>query len=94
MAHLDVVPVEKESQTLWTEPPFSGKIKDNFIWGRGTLDDKVSAMGILETAEILLKENYEPQRTIYFAFGHDEEVGGKNGAQAIVEYFLQKKITF
>ena len=94
MAHLDVVPVEKESQTLWTEPPFSGKIKDNFIWGRGTLDGKVSAMGILETAEILLKENYEPQRTIYFAFGHDEEVGGKNGAQAIVEYFLQKKITF
>jgi len=51
-------------------------------------------MGILETAEILLKENYEPQRTIYFAFGHDEEVGGKNGAQAIVEYCLQKKINF
>ena len=94
MAHLDVVPVEKESQSRWTEPPYSGKVKDNFIWGRGTLDDKVSAMGILETAEILLKENYEPQRTIYFAFGHDEEVGGKNGAQAIVEYCLQKKITF
>ena len=94
MAHLDVVPVEKESQARWTEPPYSGKVKDNFIWGRGTLDDKVSAMGILETAEILLKENYEPQRTIYFAFGHDEEVGGKNGAQAIVEYCLQKKINF
>lgn len=94
MAHTDVVPVEKESQARWTEPPYSGKVKDNFIWGRGTLDDKVSAMGILETAEILLKENYEPQRTIYFAFGHDEEVGGKNGAQAIVEYFLQQKINF
>ncbi|HFC00876.1 MAG TPA: M20/M25/M40 family metallo-hydrolase, partial [Phaeodactylibacter sp.] len=94
MAHLDVVPVEKESQANWTEPPYSGKIKDNFIWGRGTLDDKVCAMGILETIERLLKENYEPQRTIYFSFGHDEEVGGLHGAQAIVEYFLQKKITF
>ena len=94
MAHTDVVPVEKESQTRWTEPPYSGTVKDNFIWGRGTLDDKVSAMGILETTEMLLKENYEPQRTIYFAFGHDEEVGGKNGAQAMVEYFLQQKISF
>ena len=94
MAHLDVVPVEGESLQQWTEPPYSGKIKDDFIWGRGTLDDKVSAMGILETAEILLKENYEPQRSIYFAFGHDEEVGGVNGAQAIVEYFLAEKISF
>lgn len=94
MAHLDVVPVEKESQANWTEPPYSGKVKDNFIWGRGTLDDKVCAMGILETVERLLKENYEPQRTIYFSFGHDEEVGGVHGAQAIVEYFLQKKINF
>lgn len=94
MAHLDVVPVEKESQSRWTEPPYSGKVKDNFIWGRGTLDDKVSAMGVLETAEILLKENYEPQRTIYFAFGHDEEVGGTNGAQAIVKYFQDQNINF
>ncbi len=94
IAHLDVVPVEGESQARWTEPPYSGKIKDEFIWGRGTLDDKVSAMGILETTEILLKENYQPQRTIYFAFGHDEEVGGKNGAQSMCEYFLSKKINF
>ena len=94
LAHLDVVPVEKESQSKWTEPPYSGNIKDGFIWGRGALDDKVTAMGLLETSEILLKENYEPQRTIYFAFGHDEEVGGLKGAKSIVEYFLSKKINF
>lgn len=94
IAHLDVVPVEGESLKRWTEPPYSGIVKDDLIWGRGTLDDKVSAMGILETAEILLRENYEPQRTVYFAFGHDEEVGGANGAQAIAKYFLENKIRF
>ncbi|GFS80047.1 hypothetical protein NPIL_600501 [Nephila pilipes] len=35
--HLNVVPVE---ESFWEVPPFSGEIKDGFIWGRGSIDCK------------------------------------------------------
>ena len=94
MGHLDVVPVEESRLSDWEAPPFSGKIIDGNIYGRGTLDDKMSVMGLLEAVEILLKENYTPNRTVYLAFGHDEEVSGKNGAGAIAEKFKERKIDF
>ena len=40
-------------------------------------------IGILEAVEYLLKQGFEPERTVYLGFGHDEEVSGKNGAVAI-----------
>lgn len=80
IAHLDVVDIAAPND--WTYPPFSGTIADGFIWGRGTLDDKVSVLGILEAVEGLLAEGYTPERTIYLGFGHDEEIDG-SGAQAI-----------
>lgn len=83
MAHQDVVPVSDETLGRWTYPPFSGAIAEGYVWGRGALDDKSSMMSILEAVELLLKNNFTPQRTIYFAFGHDEEVGGRMGAKAI-----------
>jgi carboxypeptidase PM20D1 len=85
-AHYDVVPVEKSTLNQWIEKPFEGKIDDSFIWGRGTIDDKLSVIGIMETIEKLLKEGFIPERTIYVAFGHDEEIGGLNGAKMIVEH--------
>jgi carboxypeptidase PM20D1 len=88
LAHLDVVPPEGE----WKEDPFGGIIKDGFIWGRGTLDDKVSVLGILEAAEKLLSEGFTPERSLYFAFGHDEEVGGIKGAKKIAEWMQEKNI--
>ncbi|MBX9853862.1 MAG: M20 family peptidase [Cytophagaceae bacterium] len=88
LAHIDVVPAEGK----WQEDPFSGLIKDNYIWGRGSLDDKVGVLGTLEAAEILLKENFKPERTVYFAFGHDEEVMGKNGAKKIAEWLKEQKV--
>ncbi|MCB0520111.1 MAG: M20/M25/M40 family metallo-hydrolase [Lewinellaceae bacterium] len=93
MAHLDVVPVE-DAGSRWTVKPFSGMVKDEFIWGRGTLDDKVSACGILEAVELLLEVDYAPQRTVFIAFGHDEEVGGGNGAGMIAQAFKKRNITF
>jgi carboxypeptidase PM20D1 len=90
LAHTDVVPVEG----TWEQDPFSGTIKDGYIWGRGSLDDKVGVLGILEATEKLLKEKFIPERTIYFAFGHDEEVMGKNGASAIAGYLIKKNIQF
>ncbi len=85
MAHMDVVPIEPGTENKWNYPPFAGRIVEGYIWGRGALDDKASLMGILEAAEFLLAEGYLPRRTIYLAFGHDEEVGGTNGAAKIAE---------
>jgi carboxypeptidase PM20D1 len=82
ISHLDVVPVDEEDES-WEHPPFSGEIADGYVWGRGTLDIKCGVVGILEGVEYLLKQEFKPERTVYLGFGHDEEVGGQNGAVAI-----------
>lgn len=82
-AHQDVVPIEPGTDSLWKEEPFSGVIADGFIWGRGTIDDKSAVMGTLEAVEMLLVEGFQPERTVYLAFGHDEELGGAQGAREI-----------
>ncbi|HSK13325.1 MAG TPA: M20 family peptidase [Phnomibacter sp.] len=82
MAHQDVVPIEETTRDQWTVDPFAGTIKDNFIWGRGTTDDKINLISICEAVEKLLAEGFRPARTVHLAFGHDEEIGGK-GAKAI-----------
>lgn len=92
MGHMDVVPVESEA--AWSVPPFSGEVRDGYIWGRGTMDDKLNVFGILEATEMLLKEDYQPERTVYFAFGHDEEISGEHGAKAIAAKFEQQGIQF
>ncbi len=79
LAHMDVVPGETGSP--WEHAPFSGELADGHVWGRGTLDDKGNLIGILEAAESLLAEGFKPKRTVYFAFGHDEEIGGKGAMQ-------------
>ncbi len=89
-AHMDVVPVEPGTEKDWTHPPFAGVVADGFVWGRGTMDMKVSLIGILEAVEYLLGQDFVPKRTIYLAFGHDEELGGPNGATKIAE-LLEKR---
>ena len=91
MAHQDVVPAFDQN---WKQPPFSGAVADGYIWGRGTLDDKGSLMAILEAVEYLLQSDYQPSRSIYLAFGIDEEVGGHEGAQKIGEYLKSKAMQF
>ena len=93
MAHSDVVPVLDESGSPWTCPPYSGEIKDGFIWGRGTLDDKGSLMGILEAVEYLLEKEFIPKRTVMLAFGHDEEVGGLKGAAVVAAALAERGVT-
>jgi carboxypeptidase PM20D1 len=82
MGHFDVVPVDEGTDDRWTHPPFAGVVADGFIWGRGAIDDKVNVLGILEAVESLVGSGFVPERTVYLAFGHDEEVGGA-GAAAI-----------
>lgn len=91
MAHQDVVPIEEASRNLWTVDPFAGVVKDNYIWGRGTTDDKINLISIMEAVEKLLSQNFKPERTIYLAFGHDEEVGGY-GAEAIAKLLQERKV--
>lgn len=91
-AHQDVVPVEPGTETKWQKPAFDGVVDDQFIWGRGTLDDKGSLVAILEAIESLVDEGFVPKRTIYLAFGHDEEISGKNGARKIVDVLASRNV--
>jgi carboxypeptidase PM20D1 len=91
-AHLDVVPVEAGTESAWTHPPFSGDIAEGFVWGRGSLDDKNSVLGILEAAEALLHQGFAPRRTIYLAFGQDEEISGRRGAGQIAALLQQRRV--
>ena len=92
MAHQDVVPADPQTLDKWEHPPFSGEIADGYVWGRGTLDIKNQLIAILEAVEHLLKSDFTPQRTIYLAFGHDEEIGGMNGAKAISRYLEEQGV--
>lgn len=92
MAHQDVVPVEEATKNNWDAEPFSGAIKNGFIYGRGAIDDKGSLIALLEGAEQLLKEGFVPKSDIYFMFGHDEEVSGLKGAKAMAQLFKNRKV--
>lgn len=92
MAHMDVVPVEYSTRDQWDEPPFGGVISGEFIYGRGALDDKGSMIAILDAVENMLGKGFAPARDIYLCFGHDEEIGGAEGAERIRDYLVEKGI--
>ena len=92
MAHLDVVPVIEENLPDWKHPPFAGKVVNDTLWGRGTIDDKIGVIGLLEATERLLEAGYQPQRSLYLSFGHDEEIGGLQGAKVIVDYLKEQGV--
>ena len=89
--HHDVVPIIPGTENLWQESPFAGVISNNRIWGRGALDDKSGVIGLMEAATYLIKNNFQPKRTTYFSFGHDEEVGG-GGAALITEKLREEGV--
>lgn len=89
MAHYDVVPVDEDN---WSHPAFEALIEDGVMWGRGTLDTKITFNGIMSAGENLLKNNFTPNNDIYFAFSGGEEVSGP-GAYEIVKYFKENNIT-
>ena len=92
MAHMDVVPADEVEK--WDEEPFSGIVKDDFIWGRGALDDKSSLISILESLEYLISIDFKPNRDIYISIGHDEENSGINGNAVIAKTLKDEGIYF
>ena len=93
MSHQDVVPVDQPTLNDWEAGPFEGRISESSIIGRGAIDDKGTLIGLLEAVEKLLEESFTPTRTIYLAFGHDEEVGGANGAAKIASYLKSNGVS-
>jgi len=85
MAHMDVVPVVPGTEKDWMHAPFSGDVAGGFVWGRGAIDDKGQLVSILEAANTLAMSGFQPERTIMFAFGQDEEVGGGKGNAVIAK---------
>lgn len=92
MAHQDVVSIASGTETDWEEEPFSGAIKDGFVWGRGAWDNKGNLYAMLEAVESLVQSGFKPRQTIYIIAGHDEEVGGGQGAKAIAALLLSRDV--
>lgn len=87
MSHYDVVPADEG----WKDDPFSGKITDTHIYGRGALDTKHSLNAILEAVELKLKQGIIFNRDLYLSFGGDEETYGKSQVE-IVKHLKEMKI--
>lgn len=94
MGHYDVVPVEPGTEDTWEQPPFDGIEDDEFLWGRGALDDKGQVIALFEAVESLLSEGFTPTATIYLSIGHDEEVGGSRGASVVAQLLAERGIRF
>jgi carboxypeptidase PM20D1 len=92
MAHQDVVPIEPGTEAQWEQPPFSGAIRDGYVWGRGSWDDKGSLVAELEAIEMLLASGFQPRQTVYLISGADEEVTGLRGARQIAQLLEQRKV--
>ena len=92
MAHQDVVPVAPGTEGDWKAESFGGEVKDGFVWGRGAWDDKGNLLSQMEAVEMLVASGYQPERTVYLAFGADEEVGGHRGAEKIAALLKERKV--
>ncbi|WP_431509032.1 M20 family peptidase [Variovorax sp. DAIF25] len=92
MAHQDMVPIAPGTEKAWSVDPFGGEIKDGFVWGRGTLDNKGNLFAQMEAIELLIASGFKPRQTIYLVMGDDEEVSGLRGAQPIAELLKSRGV--
>jgi acetylornithine deacetylase/succinyl-diaminopimelate desuccinylase-like protein len=81
--HYDVQPAEPFE--LWDDPPFSGVVKGNKVFGRGSADDKGELITRIKAVEAFLKETGDVPCTVKFVIEGEEEIGS-----AHVEQYLKK----
>ena len=86
------MPVDPDSADAWEQGAFSGVRVADEVWGRGALDDKGSLVCLLAAVEGLLAAGFVPERGVYLAFGHDEEIGGHNGAEVIAKTLAERGV--
>jgi acetylornithine deacetylase/succinyl-diaminopimelate desuccinylase-like protein len=79
--HLDVVPADPSE---WSVHPFSGEVRDGYIWGRGAVDMKDFDAMVLAVVRDWQRTGYTPPRDIVLAFTADEEAGSEYGARFLV----------
>jgi acetylornithine deacetylase/succinyl-diaminopimelate desuccinylase-like protein len=84
LSHLDVVPANPKE---WSFPPFSGEIKNGYIWGRGAIDCKGLAVVEAVALSLLKRMGIRIQKGVKFISVADEEMGGEKGAKFVVENF-------
>jgi acetylornithine deacetylase/succinyl-diaminopimelate desuccinylase-like protein len=80
--HLDVVPADASQ---WSVPPFSGEVRDGYVWGRGAVDMKDMVAMSLAVARAFRRAGVVPARDLIFAYVADEEAGGFYGARWLVD---------
>jgi acetylornithine deacetylase/succinyl-diaminopimelate desuccinylase-like protein len=81
--HVDVVPADA---TEWTVDPFSGAVRDGYVWGRGAVDMKDMVAMTVAVARDFKRTGYVPPRDLIFAFMSDEEAGSALGSQWLVDH--------
>ncbi len=92
VSHMDVVPV---APNFWSVDPFSGIVKDGYIWGRGTLDMKGQAVAQLMAMIALKRSGISLNRDIVFIGNSDEEFGGGGAVEFVKQHAdLLKDVEF
>ncbi|MEM2160514.1 MAG: M20/M25/M40 family metallo-hydrolase [Candidatus Nitrosotenuis sp.] len=81
--HYDVQPAEPFD--LWDDPPFSGKVRGNKVFGRGSADDKGELITRIKAVEAFLQETGDVPCNVKFVIEGEEEIGS-----AHVEQYLKK----
>jgi acetylornithine deacetylase/succinyl-diaminopimelate desuccinylase-like protein len=87
LSHLDVVPVNAEQ---WSVEPFSGVIKDGFVWGRGALDMKGMTAIEVMVLKLLKRNDVKLKGDVILAATADEEMGGLGGADYLLRNHKEK----
>ena len=87
LSHLDVVAANPEE---WSVDPFSGAVKNGFVWGRGALDMKsMTAMEVC-VMKLLKRNGVKLKGDVILAATADEEKGGEAGAGWLVHNHPEK----
>ena len=92
MAHQDVVPIAPGTEKDWIVEPFSGAVKDGYVWGRGAWDNKGNLLSQLEAIELLVASGFKPARTVYLFWGAHEEIGGSQDAPRVAQLLKSRGV--